>query len=201
MIKKYLYIIFILLSFSYTIDSPTFSSGNKNFGGSFGFYQDLNADVTILNISPRFGYFLNSFLMLEVGMSYINIDIDDYNLNTYDGGYSHGSQNTTSLGARLFLDKLYLGFEFVKGFSATKKTPLGNDFTFSSLKFDGIDERGLLKVGILTPIKDSFYLDSSFYYMFILDKEARELAASNHDEFTRMAYIALGITYFWDINK
>ena len=82
MIKKYLYIIFILLSFSYTIDSPTFSSGNKNFGGSFGFYQDLNADVTILNISPRFGYFLNSYLMLEVGMSYITVSYTHLTLPT-----------------------------------------------------------------------------------------------------------------------
>ena len=201
MMKKYLYIIFILFSFSYTSGSSTFSTGYKHFGGNFGFYQDLNADVTVLNISPRFGYFINSYFMIEIGASYINIDIDDYNTNTYDGGYSHGSQNTTSLGARLFLDKLYLGFEFVKGFSATKKTSLGNDFTFSALKFDGVDERGLLKVGLLTPIKNSFYLDSAFHYMFILDKSARESAASNHDEFTRMAYITLGITYFWDIDK
>ena len=198
MIKRYLYIIFIFLCYSY---GSSFSSGFKTFGGNFGFYQDLNADVTVFNISPRFGYFLNSYLMFEGGISYVKIDIDNYNPNTYDGGYSNGNQKTTSLGARLFLDKLYIGFEFVKGFSATKKTPLGNDFIFSSLKFDGIDERGLLKVGLLTPIKDSFYLDSAFHYMFILDKRARESAASNHDEFTRMAYITLGITYFWGINK
>ena len=198
--KKYLYIICILLSFSYMSESATFSSGYKNFGGNFGFYQDLNADVTVLNISPRFGYFINSYFMIEIGASYINIDINDFNANTYDGSYSHGSQTATSLGARLFLDKLYIGFEFVKGFSATKQTSLGNDFTFSALKFDGIDDRGLLKVGLLTPIKDSFYLDSAFHYMFILDKSARESAASNHDEFTRMAYITLGITYFWDID-
>ena len=39
-----------------------------------------------------------------------------------------------------------------------------------------------------------------YLYMFILDKSAREYAASNHDEFTRMAYITLGITYFWNID-
>jgi hypothetical protein len=198
MTRRFLYIIFILLCSSY---GASFSSGFKTFGGSFGFYQDLNADVTVLNISPRFGYFLNSYLMLEGGISYVKIDIDDYNSNTYDGGYSQGNQNTTSLGARLFLEKFYVGFEFVKGFTATRQTGLGNDFIFNALNFDGVSERGLLKIGLLTPIKNNFYLDSAFHYMFILDKNERELAASNHDEFTRLAYITLGITYFWDISK
>jgi len=196
--NKYLYIIIILFSFSF---SSTFTKGSKNFGGSFSFYQDLNADVTVLSISPRFGYFVNSYLMFEVGMNHIKIDIDDYNSNTYDGDYTHGKQHTTSLGFRLFLDNLYAGFEFVKGFTASKSTGLGNDFTYSTLNFDGVSERGLFKLGLLTPISDNFFLDSSFHYMFILDKNQRELAASNHDEFTQLAYITLGITYFLDAFK
>ena len=59
MTQRYLYIIIILFCTSY---GSSFSTGSKTFGGSFGFYQDLNADVTVLNISPRFGYFLNSIL-------------------------------------------------------------------------------------------------------------------------------------------
>ena len=194
MFYRYLIIFLILFSLSF---SNTFLSGFKTFGGSLGFYQDLNADVTVLNISPRFGYFVTSFLMFEVGLSHVKIDIDNYNPNTYDGAYSNGEQQTTSLGARLFLDKFYTGFEFVKGFTASKSTSLGNDFTYDALNFNGASERGLLKLGILTPLGENIFLDSAFHYMFILDKNERELAASNHDEFTRLAYFTLGISYFW----
>ena len=198
MFYRYFIIFSILFCLSF---SNTFSSGDKTFGGSFGFYQDLNADITVLNIAPRFGYFINSYLMIEAGLSHIKIDIEDYNPNTYDGSYSNGKQQMTSLGARLFLNNFYTGFEFVKGFTASRSSSLGNDFIYDALKFDGASERGLLKLGILTPLRENFFLNSSFNYMFILDKQERELAASNHDEFTRLAYISLGITYFWKNKK
>ena len=46
-------------------------------------------------------------------------------LTAKDFGGVVGKTNSRAL----FLDKLYIGFEFVKGFSATKQTSLGNDFT------------------------------------------------------------------------
>tara|TARA_Y100001960_G_C14416227_1_gene700615 strand:+ start:81 stop:677 length:597 start_codon:yes stop_codon:yes gene_type:complete len=196
--KRSLFLITLMLS---GIMATSFSSGYKTFGGSFGFYKDLNADVTVLNLSPRFGYFMNSNLMFEIGINHVKIDVKDFNPNIYDGSYSDGEQYTTSLGARLFMKNFYIGFEFVKGFTASMSTGLGNDFTYSTLKFDGSEERGLFKLGLLTPIGKQIYLDSSLHYMFILDKDMRELAASEHDEFTRLAYITLGVSYIWKPKK
>ena len=98
----YRYFIIFSILFSLSFSNP-FQPGTKTFGGTFGFYQDLNADITVLNISPRFGVFINSFLLLEGGISHVNIDIDNYNPNTYDGEYSNGEQQTVSIGGKLFL--------------------------------------------------------------------------------------------------
>ena len=196
----YRYFIIFSILFSLSFSNP-FQPGTKTFGGTFGFYQDLNADITVLNISPRFGVFINSFLLLEGGISHVKIDIDNYNPNTYDGAYSKGEQQTVSIGGKLFLKNFYTGFEFVKGFTASKSTGLGNDFIYEALNFNGASERGLFKLGLLTPLGETLYLDSSFHYMFILDKNEREIAASNHDEFTRLAYITLGVSYFWKNNQ
>jgi len=180
--------------------AASFSLGSRTFGGSFSFYKDLNADVTVLNISPRFGYFVNSNLMFEVGINHVKIDIKDYN-SEYEGYYNDGEQYTTSFGARLFMKNFYTGFEFVKGFSASMSTGLGGDFTVSTLDFKGSDERGLFKFGLLTPIGKQIYLDSALHYMFILDKDKRELAELENDEFSRLAYITLGISYIWEPKK
>ena len=144
---------------------------------------------------------MNPHLMFEVGVNHVKIDVKDYNPNIYDGNYNDGEQYTTLLGARVFTKNFYVGFEFVKGFTASMSTERGNDFTYNTLKFDGSEERGLFKLGLLTPIGKQIYLDSSQHYMFILDEDMRELAASQHDEFTRLAYITLGVSYIWEPKK
>ena len=195
--KRISFLIIIMFS---GLMATSFSSGSRTFGGSFSFYKDLNADVTVLNISPRFGYFVNSNLMFEVGINHVKIDVKDYTPE-YEGRYNNGEQYTTSLGARLFIKNFYTGFEFVKGFSASLNTGLGNDVTVSTLEFDASDERGLFKLGLLTPIGEQIYLNSALNYMFILDKDKRKLAEEENDEFTRLAYITLGISYIWEPKK
>lgn len=196
--KRILFSLIILLS---SLMASSFSTGSRTFGGSLSFYKDLNADVSVLNISPRFGYFVNSNLMFEIGINHVEIDVKEYNADTYEGRYNNGEQYTTSLGARLFMKNFYAGFEFVKGFSASMSTGLGNQVTIGSLDFEGSDERGLFKLGLLTPLSKQIYLDSALHYMFILDKDKRKLAEEENDEFTRLAYLTLGISYIWEPKK
>ena len=197
MIKQIIFYFIIISSFLF---STPFSTGDKTFGGSLGYYKDLDADVSILNISPRWGYFLQDNFMLELGMSHISIDNDNYDPITYNGFYNDGTHHTTSIGARFFIDKFYFGFEFVKGLSKNLGTGLGNDFTIDLSKFDGNKEKGLVKLGILTPINHQLFLDTALHYMFILDKDAREQASSEHLELTQVIYVTLGFSYFWESN-
>ena len=100
--KRILFSLIILLS---SLMASSFSIGSRTFGGSLSFYKDLNADVSVLNISPRFGYFVNSNLMFEIGINHVEIDVKEYNA---DSEYNDGEQYTTSLGARLFMKNFYL---------------------------------------------------------------------------------------------
>ena len=139
--------------------------------------------------------------MFELGMSHINIDNNNYDPITYEGYYVDGEQHTTSLGARVFIDKFYFGFEFVKGLTTYIGTGLGNNFANDVSTFEGNEERGLVKIGLLTPLATQLYLDTALHYMFILDKKVREEAASQHMELTQIAYITLGLSYFWESKK
>ena len=188
--------LYLTIMISFLLSSP-FVAGDKTFGGSLGYYKDLDADISILNISPRWGYFLKDNFMIELGASHISIDNDSYDPVTYNGHYKDGTHHTTSIGARLFIEKFYFGFEFVKGLSKNLSTGLGNDFTIDLSKFDGNKEKGLAKIGLLTPINHQLFLDTALHYMFILDKDAREQASSDHLELTQVIYVTLGFSYFW----
>ena len=60
-------------------------------------------------------------------------------------------------------------------------------------QLNGDSDRGLAKIGLLTPISSELYLDTSFNYMFILDKDIRE----QDIELAEVGYISVGLSYFW----
>ena len=191
--KYYLVLTFLLSSF---ILGQDFSAGMRTMGGSFSYFRDLDADVTMMNVSPRIGYFITDNFMIELGFSHVSID------NSGDSDYYiDDEQHTRAFGGRLFANKFYVGFEFVQGFVSTIGTPLGNEAVDGLIKFDSNLERGLGKVGLLTPLGDRLFLDSALHYMFILDEDMREQASSNHDPMTQVAYITIGVTYFWEPKK
>ena len=191
--KYYLVYTFLLISF---ILGQDFSTGMRTMGGSFSYFRDLDADVTMMNVSPRIGYFITDNFMIELGFSHVSID------NSGDSDYYiDDEQHTRAFGGRLFANKFYVGFEFVQGFVSTIGTPLGNEAVDGLIKFDSNLERGLGKVGLLTPLGDRLFLDSALHYMFILDEDMREQASSNHDPMTQVAYITIGVTYFWEPKK
>ena len=192
--KKY-YLIFTIF-FSSLVFSQDFSAGMRTMGGSFSYFRDLDADVTMISVSPRVGYFITDNFMLELGFSHVSID------NSGDSEYYVDDEvHTRAFGGRLFANKFYVGFEFVQGFVSTIGTTLGNEVVDGLNKFDGNLERGLGKLGILSPLGDRLFLDSAIHYMFILDEDIREQASSNHDPMTQVAYITIGITYFWEPKK
>ena len=186
--------IILIISFAYCVEFP---AGTRTLGGSFGYFKDFNADVSIFQASPRFGYFIIDNLILECGFSYININNDDDN-SLYEGHYLNGYQNARAFGLKVFLEgetvsKFYLGFEFLQGFISSIESSMGNGFINNIEQFNGDSDRGLVKIGLLTPISSELYLDSSFNYMFILDKDIRE----QDIELAEVGYISVGLSYFW----
>ena len=191
--KYYLFIIILLNTLLYSVE---FSAGTKTLGGSFSYFRDLDADVTMINVSPRIGYFITDNFMLELGFSHIKVD------NSGESDYYTGDEvHTRAFGGRIFANKFYLGFEFVQGFVTKLGTTLGNEFVDYVYRLDGNLERGLGKIGLLSPLGDKLFLDSAIHYMFILDEDMRKLASSNHDPMSQVAYFTIGITYFWEPKK
>ena len=186
--------IILIISFAYCAEFP---AGTRTLGGSFGYFKDFNADVSILQASPRLGYFIIDNLILECGFSYININNKDDN-SLYEGYYLNGHQNTRAIGFKIYLEretisKLYLGFEFLQGFISSINSTTGNGFIHNIEQFNGDSDRGLAKIGLLTPISNEIYLDTSLNYMFILDKDIRE----QDIELAEVGYITIGLSYFW----
>tara|TARA_B100000676_G_C17738751_1_gene660293 strand:- start:329 stop:784 length:456 start_codon:yes stop_codon:yes gene_type:complete len=150
-----------------------------------------------MHISPSFGYFINKNILIEIGFTRININNNNYLPNSYTGLFIHGDQSTHSFGARLFFEKLYLGYEFVQGLELSMSTGLEASFMNGYTKFDGNAERGLIKVGYLSPFTENLYLDVAYHYLFILDEDIREQAI----EMAEVGSLSLGISYFWLPNK
>ena len=196
MFKKISIVILYLLLLP-LLFGDNFSRGSNTIGGNLGYYKDFNANISIFHISPKIGYFFTENFMFELGFSYININNNNYNANTYDGYYIDGEQNTISYGAKLFVKKIYFGFEFVQGVIYNMRSSLGNEFDYGIKKFDTNAERGLFKIGFLTPLENNLYLDTAYHYMFILDKNIRETA----DELSEIGYLTVGIAYFWSPKK
>ena len=135
--------------------------------------------------------------MIELGYSRINVNNIDSDSNSYNGIFIHGDQTMHSYGIRLLIDKIYLGFELVQGLELHMSTAIGNNFSNGLTKFDGNAERGLFKVGYLSPISKNIYLDTAYHYLFILEEELREQSI----ELAEVGYLTLGISFFWDSNK
>ena len=188
--------IYIILAIS-IVHTSFLNKGVLTVGGSIGYFKDFNASASVLHVSPSFGYLLNDFIMLELGYSHVNINNDKYNPYSYQGLYIHGDQTTHSYGMRFFVNKLYIGFEYVQGLEISMATTINNDFIYGLDKFNGNEERGLVKVGFLHPIAQNLYLDTSYHYLFILDEDIRE----QDIELAEVGYLTLGVSYFWNPKK
>ena len=131
-----MFVLILYILFSPVVFGNDFTQGSNTIGGELGYYKDYNADVTIFHFSPKIGYFFTDNFMFELGISYININNNNYNENTYDGYYVDGEQNMISYGAKLFIKKIYFGYEFVQGVVYSMRTSLGNQFDYGIRKFD-----------------------------------------------------------------